>query len=251
MSIIILLQSNLIAGDRELESVFKQNGIEGTIVISNLEGTETYIHNEKRAEKRFLPASTFKILNSLIALNEKIIENHNEIIKWDGTDKGWHHWNKDQTLSTALPISCVWFYQELANRIGNDRYLKHLTKVKYGNEKTGPDLATFWLNGELRISTLEQIDFLRKLYKKELPYSHKHMKLIKNLLVVQSKPNLTVRAKTGWAMQIKKQHGWYVGWVETTTETWFFATNIQINSTKDAIYREKITFQALEIKEIL
>lgn len=239
------------AEDKEIESIFTKNNIEGTIVISSLDGSQEYVHNISRAQKRFLPASTFKILNSLIALDENVIKDQYEIIKWDGQDKGWKQWNKDQTLSTSLPISCIWFYQELAKRIGNEKYLKHLDNIKYGNEKTGTALTTFWLNGELAISAFEQIEFLKKLYKKELPYSKNHMELVENLLVVKSEPNTIVRAKTGWAMRINNQHGWYVGYVEKQDEIWFFATNITINKKQDARFRKEITFQALEIKEIL
>lgn len=246
-----LFASHLYANDHEIESLFIKNKIEGSIIISSLDGSKEFVHNRNRSEKRFLPASTFKIINSLIALQENAISDENETITWDGEDKGWSPWNKDQTLSTALPESCVWFYQELAKRVGNNAYLSHLQDIHYGNEKTGPELTTFWLNGELAISSREQIDFLKKLYKKELPYSEKHIRLIEKLLLVESRPGVTIRAKTGWAMRITNQHGWYIGYVEKEDETWFFATNIQIDSKLDAKYRKEITQQALKLKNIL
>jgi len=242
---------NLIANQNDIRSLFSENGIDGTIVISSLDGTKEFVHNRERSEQRFLPASTFKILNSLIALDEKVIENENEIIKWDGKDKGWGLWNKDQTLKTALPESCVWFYQELADRIGNQSFLSHFSNINYGNKKTGPVLTTFWLNGDLAISAREQIEFLKTLYKSELPYSDDHMELVKNLLIVDSNPEFTIRAKTGWAMRIKDQHGWYVGYVEKKDETWFFATNIDIKSDNDARFRKELTLQALKLKKII
>ncbi len=222
-----------------------------SIIISSLDGSKEFIYNKARSEQRYLPASTFKILNSLIALHEKAIKNQSEIIKWDGEDKGWKLWNKDQSLETALPESCVWFYQELANRIGNEAYLLHLDTLKYGNSKTGPVLTTFWLNGDLAISAREQINFLKALYKNELPYSANHMALVKDLLIVDSSSDTIIRAKTGWAMRIKNQHGWYVGYIEKKEETWFFATNINIESKHDARFRKELTIQALKLKEIL
>ncbi len=242
---------NLKANDNQIESLFTQDRIEGTIIISSLDGAKEFIHNRKRSDKRFLPASTFKILNSLIALDENAIENESEIIKWDGKDKGWSPWNKDQTLATALPDSCVWFYQELAKRIGNKTYLSHLNIINYGNENTGPALTTFWLDGDLAISSREQVEFLKSLYKKELPFSKEHMSLVENLLIVEKNTDFTIRAKTGWAMRINNQHGWYVGYVEKKDETWFFATNIDIKSKSDARFRKEITYQALKIKEII
>ncbi len=250
-SICVCITSILFANENDIETIFIENGIKGTVIISSLDGTREYIHNKKRSEQHFLPASTFKIPNSLIALNEKVIKDQDEIINWDGKDKGWKPWNKDQTLKTALPESCVWFYQELAKRIGNELYLSHFKNIHYGNNKTGPVLTTFWLNGDLAISAREQIQFLKKLYNNALPYSKSHMDLVKKLLVVKSTSDYIMRAKTGWAMRIENQHGWYVGYVEKNDETWFFATNIEIKEKQDAHFRKELTLQALKIKKII
>ena len=102
------------AEDSELAKLFSERNIKGTIIISSLDGKTEYLYNKERAEKRFLPASTFKIPNTLIALGEEAISNEREVIKWDGKNREWSAWNKDQTLETAFPISCVWFYQEVA-----------------------------------------------------------------------------------------------------------------------------------------
>ncbi len=249
--ICVCFTSILSANDNDIGTIFVENGIEGTIIISSLDGTREFIHNKKRSDQRFLPASTFKIPNSLIALNEKVIKDQNEIIKWDRKDKGWKPWNKDQSLKTALPESCIWFFQELARRVGNESYLSHFNNIQYGNKKTGPELTTFWLNGDIAISAREQIQFLKKLYKNELPYSKFHMELVKKLLIVKSTPNYIIRAKTGWAMRIENQHGWYVGYVEKNDEIWFFATNIQIKVKQDARFRKDLTLQALKNKELI
>jgi beta-lactamase class D len=112
------------AEDPDLAKLFQSRGVEGTFIIDSLDSKETYVYNEARSEERFSPASTFKILNTLIALEEGAIKNEKEVIKWDGKDRGLDAWNKDQTLETAFPISCVWFYQELARRIGIEKCSK-------------------------------------------------------------------------------------------------------------------------------
>ncbi len=239
------------AQDSLLTQLFTERNINGTIIISSLDGKTEYTYNKVRAEKRFLPASTFKIPNTLIALNEKAVLNEKEIIKWDGKDKGWSAWNKDQSLETAFPISCVWFYQELAKRVGNIKYILHLNKLNYGNKKTGHDVTTFWLDGELAISAREQIEFLKKLYKEDLPYKKNNIRLLKKLLIVEKNSRYIIRAKTGWATRIKKQHGWYVGYVETHQKIWFFAMNLDICKKSDAAYRKEITMEALKIKGII
>ncbi|MCP3942840.1 MAG: class D beta-lactamase [Desulfobacteraceae bacterium] len=254
--ILILLSSFLAvsvanAEDSGLGQLFRERNIKGTIIISSLGGETEYFYNRARATKRFLPASTFKIPNTLIALDEKIIVNEKQIIKWDGKDRGWSPWNQDQSLETAFPISCVWFYQELAKRIGNINYLSHLDRLNYGNKKTGPGVTTFWLEGELAISARGQIEFLKKFYKEDLPYKKSHLQLLKNIMIVEKKPRYIIRGKTGWAMHVKNQYGWYVGYVETDQKVWFFAMNSDIGKKTDAVYRKEITMEALKVKGII
>ena len=242
---------NVSAEDTDLAKLFQERDVVGTIVISSLDGKTTYIHNLPRAEERFLPASTFKIPNTLIALEEGVIADEKEIIKWDGKDKGWKEWNTDQSFETAFPLSCVWFYQELAKRVGNERYLQHLHRIHYGNEQTGKEVTTFWLEGDLRISATEQIDFLKRVYTGELPYTQPHIALLKQLMIVEKTPQYTVRAKTGWTMRVTPQIGWYVGYVEVKGDPWFFATNIDIIKKGDEKFRQEISIEALRAKGIL
>jgi beta-lactamase class D len=239
------------AEDQELAKLFRERNVKGTLIISSLDGNTEYLYNKDRAEKRFLPASTFKIPNTLIALDEGTIASETEIIKWDGNDKGWSPWNKDQSLKTAFPISCVWFYQDLAKRIGNKVYLSHLSRMKYGNMKTGPEVTKFWLEGDLKISAREQIGFLKQLYKEDLPYRKSYIQILKKLMIVDKSTHYVIRAKTGWAMRIKNQHGWYVGYVETDQKVWFFATNLDIGRKSDATYRKEISMEALKTKGII
>lgn len=239
------------AEDSELANLFHEHNVEGTIVLSSIDGQTEYVHNKERAEKRFLPASTFKLPNTLIALYEGAVADEMEIIEWDGKEKGWAPWNKDHSLSTALPVSCIWFYQELAKRIGMDKYLLHLENLHYGNQKTGSDLTTFWLDGELKISAFEQIQFLKKLYANNLPYSSDHLQLLKDLMVVERSSDYIIRAKTGWATRIANQQGWYVGYVETKGQVYFFATNVAIKKKSDAASRKNIPMKALKLKGII
>lgn len=233
--------------DSDISNLFKNKKINGTIVIFSLDGEKTYFHNEDRAKSRFLPASTFKIPNTLIALEESAVADEKEIIKWDGKNREVPSWNKDQSMETAFPSSCVWFYQELAKRIGKDKYESYLKKIKYGNEQAGPEITTFWLNGDLRISAFEQIDFLKKVYAREYPFKASSYEMLKKLMIVEQTSSHTIRAKTGWTQNI----GWFTGYVESGGKVWFFATNIEITTPKDLPLRQEITFGALRLKGII
>lgn len=250
MSLVPVLAPRAWCDDADLAKLFVDKKIEGTIVISELNGSNVYLYNELRANRPFVPASTFKIPNTLIALEAGVVS-EKEVIKWDGKDKGVEAWNCNQTLDTAFRSSCVWFYQELARRIGTDRYKAYLDKISYGNAKPGPELTTFWLEGDLKISAVEQVGFLKKLYREDLPFSSSTYKILKRIMIVEQTPAYTIRAKSGWAARVNPQQGWYVGYVETRGQVWFFATNLEIRKKGDEALRKEITMEALKAKGIV
>ena len=241
-----LIFNFIYAEDKDLKNIFDKSKINGTLVISSLNSEKNYIYNNSRALTRFIPASTFKIPNTLISLEEGVIKDENEIIKWDGKIRSYDIWNKDQTLQSAIAFSCVWCYQKFAKEIGNDKYLDYLKKIHYGNEKTGLDISTFWLEGYIKISVFEQIDFLKRLYKNDLPFNQKNIDITKKILTVENTNNYVMKAKSGWSGKI----GWYIGYVETKNDIWFFALNGDI-SKEELKYRKQIVMESLKIKNII
>ena len=183
----------------------------------------------------------------MIALEEGVIKDQFEIIKWDGVDRKYAAWNADQTLASAFARSCVWCYQRFANEIGDLRYKQYLDAFDYANKKTGMDVATFWLEGDLRVSPSDQINFLRKVYFEQLPIKHSNIKILKEIMLVEQTPAYKLRAKTGW----KGQNGWYVGYVEVGDEVWFFANYLVIKDQSDLALRKKIAIDALKLKGII
>ena len=227
--------------------IFDKYNINGTFVLKDISNNRIRIYNEQRSDSAFLPASTFKILNSMIALQTRAINTVNDTIKWDGIDKGWKLWNKDQTMKTAMPISCVWFYQELARRIGKEKMQNWINNSNYGNGKLGNEIDKFWLEGELRISAKEQVLFIEKLINNELPFDKKIQETVKELMITDKTEKYIIHSKTGWTNQI----GWNVGYVETTNNKWIFAMNMDIVDKKDAKYRKKITYEILKSEKII
>lgn len=225
------------AEDADLAKLFTDRSVNGTIVISSLDGKEVFTHNDTRANTAFVPASTFKILNTLIALDEGVVADENTVIKWDGKDKGMPSWNRDQTLETAFKTSCIWYFQELARKIGTAKYEERLAEASYGNAKPGPELTTFWLQGDLKISAVGETEFLKKVYRKELPYKPASYDILRKIMITEQTPKYTIRAKTGWAQKTTPQIGWFVGYVESGDKVWFFATNMDMTRPEDIRYR--------------
>ena len=246
LSILLLMQVlSSCSNSSATQSYIDNNNINATVVVSSLKSNKEYIINEKRAEQRFLPASTFKIPNTLIALQEGVIEDENEIIRWDGEDKGNPEWNKDHNLKSAFPASCVWFYQELAKNIGLEKYSQYLNKMNYGNRETGSRADNFWLEGDIRISAKEQVDFLKKIYHEEFDFNKDYYKILKDIMIEEKNDEYVLRGKTGWGLRINPQIGWYVGYIETSEDIWFFACNLDIHKDSDAEYRKDLVIRYL------
>ncbi|HKB86194.1 MAG TPA: penicillin-binding transpeptidase domain-containing protein, partial [Ignavibacteriaceae bacterium] len=152
--------SQPIQDNNEWKIFYDNHKVTGCIVIYELNENKYVIYNKERCDQRFLPASTFKILNSLIALETGVIKDENEIIPWDSVARQFDKWNSDQTLRTAIKYSAVWAYQELARRIGQERMQHFVDTVRYGNCNIGGGIDHFWLDGALQISPIEQVEFL-------------------------------------------------------------------------------------------
>lgn len=233
--------------DPDLAKLFRDKQLTGTIVIASLDGKTTYTHNDARANARFIPASTFKIPNTLISLEEGAIADGKEVLKWDGKNREIAAWNKDHCIETAFPVSCVWFYQELARRVGKEKYAAYLKKLNYGNAQAGPELTSFWLDGDLKISAVEQVAFLRGVREQKYAFKPSSYELLRKIMVVEQTTTYTIRAKTGLAQQM----GWLVGYVEAGDKVWFFAANMDITTPEATSLRREITMKALKIKGII
>jgi beta-lactamase class D len=230
---------------------FRELGVKGSIVIYDMNKNRTFQHNPSRNDRAFLPASTFKILNSLIALETKVVLDENYVFTWDGITRIIPEWNRDLKMKEAMKYSAVWFYQVIARRIGYDRMKKSIVESQYGNQEIGSkeEIDKFWLEGKLRISPQQQIQFLRRFYNNELPFSPRSMAIVKNIIIMERTPNYIMRGKTGWVNfdgKISPQIGWYVGYLEQGKNVYFFATNIDIKNKKDATVRVELTRRCLK-----
>jgi len=209
----------------ELERNFQ--GFKGAFVLYDLKGNRYVRYNPERCAERFIPASTFKIMNSLIGLETGVIPDTNYVIKWNGAQYDVPAWNQDHTLKTAIQNSVVWYYQELARRVGEKKMQQYVDAAHYGNRDISGKIDTFWLEGGLRISAEEQVEFLERLYKGELPFSQRSMDIVKEILVLEKTETYQLSGKTGSVQRITPYESWFVGYLETEGDVYFFAANIE------------------------
>ena len=249
--LLLLLCHPLLAEDAQIAELLAREKLQGTMVISALYGGQTYIHNAPRAAQRFPAASTFKIPNSLIALQLGVVDSQSAPFRWDGTPYSIANWNQDQTLESAFRVSCVWCYQQLARKVGKAAYRDWLPRIGYGELREPFTLSTFWLDGSLTISALEQVVFLKQVYRRQLPFSAASYDTLRTIMRSEQTADFTLYAKTGLAGGRQPKIGWYVGYVETLDDVWFFATNLDINDDLALPLRLSVTHAALRSKGVL
>lgn len=249
---LILLCSKLaLAEDRAISAIFSAEGVDGTIILKSLRADRTITHNDPRTSRRFASASTFKIFNTLIAVQENVVSLEGTVFKWDGKAYDFPDWNRDQTLESAFKVSCVWCYQEIAKRVGEENYRRYLALARYGALANMNDVTTFWLDGSFTVSAVEQVALLKKIYLRELPFRDETYDALKRVMLSEQTDSYRLYAKTGWAARMSPQIGWYVGYVETSDDVWFFSINLSLRSEADLGLRQKITKAVLRAERII
>lgn len=228
------------------QQYFAAAGVDGTIVVVDERQDAHWLWNGPRAEQRFVPASTFKIPHALFALDAGVVRDEFQVFEWDGVERDMAAWNRDQDLRSSMRNSTVWVYQDFARAIGLDRERDYLRKIGYGNAEASGGEEAFWIDGALRISAREQVEFLQRLYRNELPFDVAHQRLVKDVMIVEAGRDWILRAKSGWQGRAEPQVGWWVGWVERPEGAVFFALNIRMPSVADAPKREGITRAVLQ-----
>ena len=213
----------------EIAALFEKAGANGTLVIYDVEAGRLIGYNQERAWTRYLPASTFKIPNSVIGLSTGVVADVDEALPYGGKPQMIKAWEKDMGLREAISISNVPVFQELARRIGPERMRAEIQRMGYGNGEIGSRVDLFWLEGPLSISAVEQVLFLARLARGELPQSREAQEQVREILLVENGPDWALYAKTGTAMRARPGIGWWVGWLEKGDKIYPFAVNLDLN----------------------
>ncbi|MBR0778418.1 class D beta-lactamase [Bradyrhizobium diazoefficiens] len=227
---------------------FTDLGTSGTFVGYKVEDYLIVASDKERSGEGKLPASTFKIPNSLIALETGVVADPDkDVFPWDGVKRSIEAWNKDHTLRSAIAVSAVPVYQEIARRIGQARMQKYVDLFDYGNRDIGGGIDQFWLTGNLRIDPVEQIDFVDRLRRRALPISKRSQDLVADILPVTKVGDSIIRAKSGLlgAERGEPSLGWMVGWAEKGEAHTVFALNMDCPEPRHVAARMTLTQDCL------
>jgi beta-lactamase class D len=225
--------SNNVTTDESLKKYFDQYHVTGTFGMFNNGQDQFNIYNLKRfTDSVYLPASTFKIVNSLIGLQTGVISNEKMIIPWDGVKRRNEAWNKDLSMEEAFKVSAVPYYQEVARRIGKDTMQHWLDTLgyaaKYGRAVIHNNIDTFWLDNSIKITADEQLGLVKKLYFDQLPFQKRVQEIVKTVMKQEDNSNYTLSYKTGWGHRENGNSiGWVVGWIEENKHPYFFVLQIE------------------------
>jgi|694.fasta_scaffold02527_13 beta-lactamase class D len=263
--VILFLQActrNNIKEQTQWKSIFDKYHIDSIgVELADNSHEQVYYYNLNRLSTRYSPASTFKIVNSLIGLETNVANDEDFIIRWDGKVHEREEWNKDMSMREAFKVSCVPYYQELARRIGMIDMKQWIDSIKYGNKQTGSVVDNFWLNDTLQISPDEQVGFMKKLYFDKLPFSQRSMRIVRSMMLQEDSTNYKLYYKTGTNTNQQLTSAWLVGFIEkkeeqigvltkkkeTNYKPYFFALHME---TRDTMMNTKQVRLAI-MKEIL
>jgi len=244
--------NNIENEDEAWGKFFTDNHVKGTFALyDNGHGTFSISNIGWYKDSAFLPASTFKIVNSLVGIETGIINNENMVIKWDGVQRR-PEWDKDLTMKDAFAVSAVPYYQEVARRIGKDTMQFWLDSLHYGSTKITSKIDSFWLDNSLKITPDEQLGLVEALYFGKLPFQKRTMDIVKKVMLRENNTAYQLSYKTGYGYAPNGNAiGWVVGWIEENKHAFFFVLNIEGDSNMDNKLTVKMLKDLLNTKSLL
>ena len=234
----------------EFQAIIDSAAVKGSVLIYDLKRNQYYSNDFEWASVGRLPASTFKIVNSIIAFETGVVDSDSTLFPWNGEKRRMSIWEQDLIFREAFHKSCVPCYQEVARKIGVERMNQYLGKFNYGQMIVdSSSIDRFWLEGESKVSQFQQIDVLKSFYLFELGISKRTRDMMSEMMVIEQNEDYKLSGKTGWSIRNGNNNGWFVGYIEYHSQLLFFASNIspleQFNMKMFPVIRKDITMKAL------
>jgi beta-lactamase class D len=255
------------------QAYFDSAGVTGAVLLFEPNQGLHRTSDTSRARESYIPASTFKIFSTMALLESGVVDGPDDTVPWDAQDRCIADWNRNLTLRQAYHASAFWVYQRLVRQLGRERTSGWLQQARYGNARMTAPIDRFWLDGDLRISMLEQIDFLQRLQLRQLPFSARTVDITQDVMIEERRTGYVLRGKTGWARQLSgagerfadcrpsvvegvgpnvwPEIGWYVGYVTRSDRTVYFALLVEIRKPSDAAHRRSIVRRLLADERVI
>lgn len=235
--------------EEDLSNYF--HGYDASFVLYDLRKAQYLIYNKDKSMLRVSPNSTYKIYSALFALDSGVISTRDSLLKWDKEEHSFEEWNQNQNLYTAMKNSVTWYFQSLDQQMPKQTIQTYVDKIHYGNQDVSAGVKNYWLESSLKISPIEQVQTLKDFYTNQFDFNEQHIALIKDTIKLETKNNATIYGKTGTGtVNNKHVNGWFIGYVESQNNTFFFATNIKSDHHAKGSIAEDITKSILEDKVI-
>lgn len=219
---------------------------EGSFVLYDLGNDAWSIHDIEHATLRVAPDSTYKIYDALFGLEEGVITPQDSFIAWNGENYPFEAWNADQTLQSAMASSVNWYFQSVDEQLGTTSVYDYIKEIGYGNKNMSGDFSTYWMESSLKISPIEQVELLTQLQNNNFGFAPENINAVKDSICLSSSDAGTFYGKTGTGrVDGQDVNGWFIGYIETADNTYFFATNIGADSDATGGNATEITMSIL------
>ncbi len=214
----------------------------GSFVLYDQATDKWNIYNMDHASTRVSPNSTYKIYDALLGLESGIITPEHSTFTWNGEPYPFNSWEADQDLTSAIHNSVNWYFQAIDSQAGFQSVKTFLQTINYGNQNTGTNLNLYWTDFSLKISPIEQVELLQNFYQNNFHFDRKNIQAVKNALLLSTTSSGSLYGKTGTGrVNGKDVNGWFVGYIESDNNTYYFATNIQAPSNATGSQATEIT----------
>ena len=214
----------------------------GSFVLYDQATDKWNIYNIDHASTRIPPNSTYKIYDALLGLESGIITPEHSTFTWNGEPCPFESWESDQDLTSAMHNSVNWYFQAIDSQAGFQSVKTFLQTINYGNQNTGTNLNLYWTDFSLKISPIEQVELLQNFYQNNFHFDRKNIQAVKNALLLSTTSSGSLYGKTGTGrVNGKDVNGWFVGYIESDNNTYYFATNIQAPSNATGSQATEIT----------
>lgn len=229
---------NNVEENDSLGKYFEKEGVTGCFALLDNATNKFTIYNlDRYRDSAYLPASTFKIVNSLIGLQTGQIPSDTAVLEWNGEMTSRVECDRDMNMYEAFRVSCASWYQQMVKGIERDTMQRWLNTLEYGNKKIST-IDSFWLDNSLKIRPDEQLGLVKRLFFNQLPFHRINQEIVKRAMVFEDKSSYKLSYKTGLGVRENgNQIAWVVGWIEEYNHPYFFVLNIE-SADKNADLRE-------------